>query len=466
MNDLRKLPSVHILMNEEEIRAQMTFFSYETVRAAVRQVLAMIREESHVSKSNIEPETIRLRILKELEGLEKPSFQRVINATGVFIHTNLGRAPLSQKALERALEVGRCYSTVEYDLSSGKRGERNDPIEKLLCQITGAEGGLVVNNNAAAVLLCLDTLACGKRVLVSRGELVEIGNSFRIPDIMEKSGAHLKEVGTTNKTKIGDYEKGIDKHTALILKVHKSNYDIVGFTEEVSLEEMVTFAHRKKCPLIFDAGSGLLLSSSHPLSQYFEGEPSIIDAVKQGVAIVTFSGDKLMGGPQCGLIVGKRKYIERLKRNPLYRALRVDKILLALLEGTLHHYLSREPEREIPLLKLLAVPLETLEARAFNMSSVLKERGIEAEVKRDVSKIGGGSCPRLELPTVVLSIRLSKFLAKEKLLEVERRLRIPRGASLIPVIGRIQKNALIFDFRTIFESELSEFKNSLLRAIL
>ncbi|MEK7790749.1 MAG: L-seryl-tRNA(Sec) selenium transferase, partial [Deltaproteobacteria bacterium] len=268
------------------------------------------------------------------------------------------------------------------------------------------------------------------------------------------------------KTKIGDYEKGIDKHTALILKVHKSNYDIVGFTEEVSLEEMVTFAHRKKCPLIFDAGSGLLLSSSHPLSQYFEGEPSIIDAVKQGVAIVTFSGDKLMGGPQCGLIVGKRKYIERLKRNPLYRALRVDKILLALLEGTLHHYLSREPEREIPLLKLLAVPLETLEARAFNMSSVLKERGIEAEVKRDVSKIGGGSCPRLELPTVVLSIRLSKFLAKEKLLEVERRLRIPRGASLIPVIGRIQKNALIFDFRTIFESELSEFKNSLLRAIL
>lgn len=459
MNDLRKLPSVHILMNEPEIQAQMIFFSYETVRAAARKVLAMIRKESRVSKSNIEPETIRLRILKELEGF--PSFQRVINATGVLIHTNLGRAPLSKKALEKALELGRSYSTIEYDLSSGKRGERNDPIEKLLCQITGAEAGLVVNNNAAAVLLCLDTLACGKRALVSRGELVEIGNSFRIPDIMEKSGAHLKEVGTTNKTKIGDYEKGIDKNTALILKVHKSNYDIVGFTEEVSLEEMVSFSRRKKCPLIFDAGSGLLLSSSHPLSQYFEGEPSIIYSVKQGVDIVTFSGDKLIGGPQCGLIVGKRKYIEKIKRNPLYRALRVDKILLALLEGTLHHYLSAGPEREIPLLKLLAIPVETLEARALSIQSVLKERGIEVEVKRDVSKIGGGSCPRGGVQTVVLSVLLSK----ERLLEVEERLRIPEEPALTPVICRTQKNSLIFDFRTIFERDLAEFKNSLLHAI-
>lgn len=461
MNDLQKLPSVHALLADSEIRAHLSLFSYEAVKGTVKNVLSELRKKSRFSKNDLESESIRLRILNELKELERPSFQRVINATGVLIHTNLGRAPLPKKALERALELGRSYSTVEYDLSSGKRGERNDPIEKLLCQLTGAEGGMVVNNNAAAILLCLDTLACGKHVLVSRGELVEIGNSFRIPDIMEKSGAHLKEVGTTNKTKISDYEKGIDKHTALILKVHKSNYDIVGFTEEVSLEKMVTFTHRKKLPLIFDAGSGLLLSSSHPLYRYFEGEPSIIHSVKQGVDLITFSGDKLMGGPQCGVIVGKRKYIERLKRNPLYRALRVDKILLALLEGTLHHYLSREPEREIPLLKLLAVSLETLEARALEIRNVLKEHGVEAEVKHDVSKIGGGSCPRLELPTVVLSLPLSK----ERLLEVEEKLRIPEEPSLIPVIGRIQKNTLIFDFRTIFESELSEFKNSLLRAI-
>lgn len=462
MNDLRKLPSVHTLMNELSMRAEPASLSYEIVVRTVRKMLKTIRKEILFSKSTIiEPETIRLRILKELEGLGQPSFQRVINATGILIHTNLGRAPLSKKALEKALELGRSYSTIEYDLSSGKRGERNDPIEKLLCQITGAEAGLVVNNNAAAVLLSLDTLTKGRNVLVSRGELVEIGNSFRIPDIMEKSGAHLKEVGTTNKTKIVDYEKGIDKNTALILKVHKSNYDIVGFTEEVSLERLVSFSHRKKLPLIFDAGSGLLLSSSHPLSQYFEGEPSIIDSVKQGVDIVTFSGDKLIGGPQCGLIVGKRKYIKKIKRNPLYRALRVDKILLAILDETLRHYLSVDPEREIPFLKFLTTPIEILEARSLSIQSVLKERGIEAEVKRDVSKIGGGSCPRLELPTVVLSIRL----LKERILDVEQKLRMPQDPSFIPVVSRTRKDSLNFDFRTIFEGEISDFENSLIAAM-
>jgi L-seryl-tRNA(Ser) seleniumtransferase len=464
MNDLRKLPSVHALMNDLEMREWRASLSYETVVRTVREALKTIRKEIRLSKSNIEPETLRLRILKELKGLEQPSFERVINATGILIHTNLGRAPLSESALRRALELGKSYCTVEYNLSAGKRGERNDPIEKLLCQITGAEAGLVVNNNAAAVLLGLDTFAKGRHVLVSRGELVEIGNSFRIPEILEKSGAFLKGVGTTNKTKIRDSEKGIDKNTALILKVHKSNYDIVGFTEEVSLESLASLSHRKKLPLIFDAGSGLLLSSSHSLYRYFEGEPSIISSVKQGVDMITFSGDKLMGGPQCGMIVGKRKYIEKMKRSPLYRALRADKILLAILDETLRHYLSAEPEKEIPFLKLLATPVEILEARALSIQSVLKEHGVETEVKRDVSKIGGGSCPRLELPTVVLSIRLKKSV-KEGILDVHKKLRMSKDPSLIPVVGRTRKDSLHFDFRTIFERDLSEFKNSLIAAL-
>lgn len=465
MNDLSKIPSVHALLNDPEIRAQLPLFSDDFVRGVIRSVLSGVRSEirhsepkSHVAGAR-NLDTIKIRILSELSA--QHSFRRVINATGVLIHTNLGRAPLSEKALKKGLEIGKGYCTIEYDLRGGKRGERNDPIERLLCQITGAEAAVVVNNNACALLLCLNTLANGKSVLVSRGELVEIGNSFRVPEIMEKSGALLKEVGTTNKTKAKDYEKGIDQNTSTILKVHKSNYDIVGFTEEVPLKELISIARkgfkRQRLPLLFDAGSGLLLPISHPLFHYFSEEPSIISSVKWGVDLITFSGDKLMGGPQCGVVVGKKKYVQKLKRNPLYRALRLDKIVIALLEETLRSYLFRQPENDIPFLKLLGTNIEILEERARQIQGLLKEQGIASEVRRNISKIGGGSCPREGIDTMVLAIPLPR----KKLLEVEQKMRIPEDSSLIPVIGRIQKETLILDFRTIFENDLVELGKNL-----
>ncbi|MBI3017564.1 MAG: L-seryl-tRNA(Sec) selenium transferase [Deltaproteobacteria bacterium] len=452
MKSLRDIPSVHELLKHPPIQMASQKLDQKQVVGIIRLVLEDVRSQVYREQSPIVLKEIHQEILQKLSSLESASFKRVINATGVLIHTNLGRAPLSKKALARVTEVAGGYSTLEFNLEKASRGDRNDAVEGLLCLLTGAEAACVVNNNAAALFLCLNSLSFQQKTVVSRSELVEIGSSFRLPDILEKSGALLKEVGTTNKTKVSDYEKALDKNTPLILKVHKSNFDIVGFTEEVSLEELSSLARRRKKVLLFDAGSGLL----RPWPG-LEGEPVISDCVRAGVDLMTFSGDKLLGGPQSGLIVGKKKWISLIKQNPLYRALRIDKLVLATLEETLRHYFLDHPEAEIPFLKLYTTPQEVLRIRAEKLKCDLeKEFPLDSiHIEEAMSKIGGGAFPRLEVPTIILSFDLPK----EQLLRFEKNLRSP-GSSQLSVIGRIQKNRFIVDLRTIFEEELWFLKNS------
>ena len=453
MKSLREIPSVHQLLKYLPIQIASQKLDRQQVVGMIRLVLEDVRSQVYREQAPIVLKEIHQEILKKLSSLESSSLKRVINATGVLIHTNLGRAPLSKRALARMMEIACGYSTLEFNLEKASRGDRNDAIEGLLCLLTGAEAACVVNNNAAALLLCLNSLSFQKKTLVSRSELVEIGSSFRLPAIMEKSGALLREVGTTNKTRASDYEKALDKNTPLILKVHKSNFDIVGFTEEVSLEQLSSLTCRRKKILLFDAGSGLL----KPLPG-LEGEPIISECVKSGVDLITFSGDKLLGGPQSGLIVGKKKWISLIKQNPLYRALRMDKLVLATLEETLRHYFLDHPEEEIPFLKFYRVSQDVLKKRAEKLKQALEEKFPPSTIyiEESVSKIGGGASPRLEIPTIVLSFELRK----EQLLRFEKNLRSP-GASQLPVIGRIQKNRFIVDLRTVFEEELLPLQTSL-----
>ncbi len=446
MKSLRNIPSVHELLKHPNIQVASQKLDRQKVVRIIRSVLDDMRTHVYTQQAPVMLKEIHQEILQKLSSLESSPLRRVINATGILIHTNLGRAPLSKKALARVTEIASGYSTLEFDLEKAVRGDRNDAVERLLCLLTGAEAACVVNNNAAALLLCLNSLAFQKEVVISRSELVEIGSSFRLPDILEKSGALLKEIGTTNKTRISDYERHLNKNTALILKVHRSNFEIVGFTEEVPLEELSQLAHRRKKLLVFDAGSGLLKSLPG-----LSGEPIISECVKKGADLITFSGDKLLGGPQSGLVVGKKKWISAIKKNPLYRALRMDKLVLATLEETLRQYCLDHPEEEIPFLKLYTTPQEVLRTRAEKLKRDLEDKFPlgSIHVEESVSKIGGGASPRLEIPTVVLSFELPK----EQLLLFEKNLRCP-GSSQVSVLGRIQKNRLIIDLRTIFEEEL------------
>ncbi|MBI3019065.1 MAG: L-seryl-tRNA(Sec) selenium transferase [Deltaproteobacteria bacterium] len=457
MKSLREIPSVHRILKHPDIQMASQKLDQKQVVGVIRSVLDKVREQVYTQSNSIILKEIHHEILQQLSSLESSSVRRVINATGVLIHTNLGRAPLSKKALVRVIDIACGYSTLEFNLEKGVRGDRNDVVESLLCLLTGAEATCVVNNNAAALFLCLNSLAFQKEVLVSRSELVEIGSSFRLPDIMEKSGALLREIGTTNKTKISDYEKALDKNTSLILKVHKSNFDIVGFTEEASLEDLSSLVHRRKKILLFDAGSGLLKPWPG-----LSGEPVISECIKVGVDLVTFSGDKLLGGPQSGLIVGKKKWISLIKQNPLYRALRMDKLVLATLEETLRHYFLDHPEEEVPFLKLYATSQEVLKVRAEKIKQALEEKFPlnSIYIEESVSKIGGGAFPRLEIPTIVLSFELTK----EQLLLFEKNLRCP-SLSCLPVIGRVQKNRLIVDLRTVFEEELPMLQVALIQSI-
>ena len=453
MNSLRNIPSVHELLTHSDIKPWAQNFSRDSVTMLIRTQLKIIRKEIVKGRSFWTPETIRLQIKNAIHGLHTSQFRRVINATGIIIHTNLGRAPLSENALQKMLEIGRGYSTIEYDLKKGKRGERNDHIEELLCHLTGAEEALVVNNNAAAVVLALNSMAFGKEVIVSRGELVEIGNSFRLPDIMEKSGVTLRETGTTNKTKLKDYEKAISKNTALFLKIHTSNFEMVGFTETAPLKELVGLSRHRSIPLLFDAGSGLL--GAWPWGGVFE--PHIGQLIKEKVDIVTFSGDKLLGGPQAGFIVGGKKYLRLMKRNPLYRALRIDKMMLSGVEETLRHYLKKEQITKIPFYKMLTVSINDLEKKAEmliqklmpNLSHIGK-----LKIIKGVSKIGGGAFPLLEIPTILISLSLNR---SHSISLYENKLRFPVDQTAMPIIARIQNNTILFDLRTIAESEYSNF---------
>jgi len=388
----------------------------------------------------------------------RPHFRRVVNATGVVIHTNLGRSILAEEAVFAVAESCRHYSNLEMDLDTGQRGSRYSHVEKLLCRLTGAEAGLVVNNNAAAVLLVLDTLAKGREVVVSRGQLVEIGGSFRIPEVMKKSGAVLREVGATNRTHLRDYEGAIGEDTAMLMKVHTSNYRIIGFHKEVELPELVALGRERGLPVFEDLGSGNLFDFS-PYG--LMPEPTVQQVLKSGVDVVTFSGDKLLGGPQAGVIVGRAEHIARIKKNQLSRALRIDKMTLAALEATLRLYLDPElARRKVPTLAMITATPEELKARAGRLRRRLSRElaGLaEVLVKPGFSRVGGGSFPEQDLPTRLVGV-------KPLSVDVEA-LRQGLLAADIPVVGRVEDGTFCLDPRTLMDSEFALVAGAL-RAVL
>ncbi len=394
---------------------------------AARAVIARARDEL---RAGVDPGDLAARVRDELRAARRPALRRVLNATGVIVHTNLGRAPLPQAALERVDEAGRGYSNLEYDLEAGARGSRQDHVDRILTRLTGAEAGIVVNNNAGAMLLALAALAEGRDVLVSRGELIEIGDGFRIPDVLARSGARLVEVGTTNRTRADDYERAVRAETALLLRVHQSNFRVVGFTEQPTVPELAAVARRHDVPLLDDLGSGALLELSD--------EPTVRGALADGADLVCFSGDKLLGGPQAGIVVGRAALIEKLRRHPLHRALRIDKLGLAALEGTLLLYL--EPERalrEVPVLRMLHEDAVTVRARAERLAAA-----VEGDVEETVARVGGGALPLAELPSFACSVA-------EELAEPLRR-------NEPPVIGIVRDARLLLDCRTLADGDVDE----------
>jgi L-seryl-tRNA(Ser) seleniumtransferase len=450
---LSKIPNVdHILSNPEMVHLTDRF-PRSIILEAVRRGLDYLRntiitapDPATLDETIFSFERLLPQFMAEIESQLTPSLRRVVNATGVVIHTNLGRSLLHEDAIERIAEVSRHYSNLEFDLAQGTRGSRYVHVEEILCRLTGAEAALVVNNNAAAVMLVLNTLAAGRDVIVSRGQLVEIGGAFRIPDVMKRSGAILREVGTTNRTHLSDYEGTIDEQTALILKVHTSNFRILGFTSEVGLRELAELAHSRGLPVMEDLGSGCLID----LTKYgLDREPTAGEALKEGADIVTFSGDKLLGGPQAGIILGKREYIERIKVNPLTRALRIDKLTLAGLEATLLLYLDEDrAAKEIPTLRMLTYSHDELRRKAERLFRKIRARiptGLRIAVRDDVSQVGGGAYPVQSLPTRVIALKPDEGSAHQ----LERRLREGKP----PIIARVSKDEVLLDVRTIGDDE-------------
>ena len=426
------------------------------VKKAVRAVLderrrAVMAGEAAVDLSR---EQLESDMRRRLAGFLRPNFRTVVNATGVVVHTNMGRSPLPARTVEGLTRVGRRYSNLEFDLATGKRGSRYSLVEGLLCELTGAEAALVVNNNAAAVFLALSTVAAGREVIVSRGQLVEIGGSFRIPDVMARSGAILVEVGATNRTHRHDYERAITENTALLLKVHTSNFRVIGFTSEVSLPELCALGRARGIPVMEDLGSGCFVD----LSRFgLPREPTVREVVAGGVDIVTFSGDKLLGGPQAGIILGRREIIGRIKKNPLNRALRIDKFTLAGLESILRLYYDEDAAlREIPTLAMLSVPFSVLERRARRLVRLIKKNLAPVCDVRGVtvsSRVGGGALPEYGLPTKAVALR--PFDVSVNALESGLRRADP------PVIGRIEDGALLLDMRTVADDEIKPLAGSL-----
>jgi L-seryl-tRNA(Ser) seleniumtransferase len=451
---LRKIPSVDEILSRPEIINLLKTHPRNVVVEAIRKGLGRLREEilhkeelSQLGDALLSFEHLYPLFQKEINLQIQPRLRPVINATGVVIHTNLGRAPLHSSAIKHLIEVSKTYSNLEYDLDRGERGSRYTHIEEILCRLSGAESALVVNNNAGAVLLVLNTLAEGKEVIVSRGELVEIGGAFRIPDVMKRSGTLLREVGTTNRTHLSDYQKAIGPQTALLLKVHTSNFRVMGFASEVSLQELVQLGREHQLSVVDDLGSGCLID----LTEYgLEKEPTVQEAIKTGVDAVTFSGDKLLGGPQAGIILGKKKFLDLFKINPLTRALRIDKLTLAALESTLLLYLDeKKAMEEIPTLRMLSLDTRRLKRRGRRLLkrlSGMTNKKMTFTLKEDVSQVGGGALPLQELPTVVVAIKPFDFSVNS----LEENLR--KGDP--PIISRISKEELILDMRTVFDEEI------------
>ncbi|MGD2009620.1 MAG: L-seryl-tRNA(Sec) selenium transferase [Desulfobacterales bacterium] len=456
---LRNLPAVdHVL----ELSKSDPFFAEIPRSVLIRSIRSVLdnrrRQIIEQDPANIDDLLADSSVVTGVKDLVRQAqslnLRETVNATGIVIHTNLGRSLLAETAIEHLGTVGRRYSNLEFDLSTGRRGSRYASVEDLICEISGAGSAMVVNNCAGAVLLALETMAAGKKVIVSRGELVEIGGSFRIPDVMAKSGGVLCEVGTTNRTHLHDYENAVDEQTALLLKVHKSNYSVVGFSTEVSLKELVALGQKHQVPVMEDLGSGTFID----FSRYgLLKEPTVQESVSAGVDIITFSGDKLLGGPQAGLVVGKKACIDRIKRNPITRALRIDKLTLAALESTLRLYRDEGMAvQAIPTLRMMLQPITTLEEKAGRLKKMLEsaERIRLTVASLDlVSRPGGGSLPLLELPSKGLGIRIDGLSANA----IEKSLRLNSP----PIIGRIEDDLYTMDMRTLQDDELETIRNAI-----
>lgn len=444
---LLSLPSVDEVLKSRHGQGWLESCPRRYVLAAIRDVIDLRRKEildGTAGDASIEDMASDIEI--KIQRASRVSLRPVINATGIVIHTNLGRSALSEGAAENVKRIATGYSNLEYDLDAGMRGKRYSHIKRLLREITGAEDGFAVNNNAAAVLLCLSSLAKGREVIVSRGELVEIGGSFRIPDVMAYSGAVLREVGATNKTHMHDYEDAFNDNTAMVLKVHQSNYRIIGFTEDVSIERLISFGHSREIPVMYDLGSGCLMD----LRPYnIHSEPLVQDIVRSGADLVTFSGDKLLGGPQAGIIVGKKELIEKIQKNPLTRAVRIDKLTLAALEAVLMEYVDEDKaKKKIPTLRMLTENRQDIKARAKKICAILKRdiKDAAIDLREDSSQAGGGALPEKDFLTFVVSIRPEKISVND----LEERLR--RGE--VPIISRIKDGCLLLDARTISPHEV------------
>ena len=446
----RSIPKVDVLLEKTEIIKLIEKYHREVVVDAIREEIeklrSFIKENDDINLIEEKINNLVGNIILNVEKVYSYNLRKVINGTGTILHTNLGRAIISKKHANYLSEVVTSYSNLEYNLEEGKRGERYSHFEKLICKITGAEAAMAVNNNAAAVMLVLSSMAENKEVIVSRGELVEVGGKFRIPDVMKSSKADLVEIGTTNKTHLEDYEEAITENTGAFLKVHTSNFKILGFTESVSVDELCKLGKEKDIPVIEDIGSGVLVD----LSKYgLEYEPTVQDSIKAGVDVVSFSGDKLLGGPQAGIIVGKKKYIDKMKKNPLTRAFRIDKFTATILEMIFHEYLNEEDAmKNIPVLSLITKDIKEIEENASKLYKKLNDIKDVAKVEIEdcLSQIGGGSLPTERIKSKCVTI-LPKNMSTASL---EEKLRFGEN----PVVGRISEDKLILDMRTVLDDEI------------
>jgi len=451
---LRELPSVSKLLLHPTVENLVRVYSRPVVLDIIRKMLE--NERRRILKGDgysFQWDRFIHRLEKRIIYSNLQGMRKIVNATGVLLHTNLGRSPLGEYITEEIREALSSYSNLEYDLFSGKRRSRSRAVEELLCLLSNASGAMVVNNNAAALLLILNSLAQGKEIVISRGELIEIGDSFRLSDIMMKSGVTFREVGASNITRKEDYEKAIDENTALILKIHKSNFKVMGFTSEVSVKELTVIAQKHSLCLVVDLGSGTFLD----LSKFGIEEPPVQTILSYGPDLVCFSADKLLGGPQAGIILGKKEYVDRLKQNPILRTLRIDKLNLFTLESLIKLYLrGQEAFDKIPLLKILSHPIEDIKRKAMELYERLKRLpldGFELILREDASPIGGGTLPLKTLPTWVISIKSSSISPKK----IAQTLRL----SIPPVVARIQRGEVILDLRTIFPEEFRAVEEAL-----
>lgn len=453
-NHLRHLPAVHQLKNHKHFSRLLhnAFVSEDVLTEWVNEQIDIVRNrliknELHIKDINREKlvDYIFQLLEKKIEQMQENQLRQVINATGVVLHTNLGRARLSKQAIDHMTETALSYSTLEYNVKTGERGSRHDIVEDYIKQLTGAEAAMVVNNNAAAVFLVLKAIASGREVIVSRGELVEIGGSFRISEIMEESQAVLKEVGTTNKTHIGDYENAINENTALLMKVHKSNFKILGFTKDAATDDLVRISKQHHIPIYEDLGSGTLFDFQ---KRQIGSEPTVQEKVRTGIDIISFSGDKLLGGPQAGVIVGKKSYIEKIKKHQLARVLRVDKFTLAGLEATLKSYIRNQENQEIPTIRDILQPSETILEKANKFIRELSSKNAKfiCHIEPEKSKVGGGTMPEVELDTYVVNVKHRSFSSNEMAVKLRN--------NTIPVIVRVKNESVILDFRTVTWEEL------------